>query len=421
VVSPYNGMLGFGLDPLLAKLRMDSVFVIISCSIALVGWWVVMPLRAVLHDRKLGSLGAQPYTEPVEWPMVSVLVPAKDEQHTLGAAVQSLLEVDYPALEIILVNDRSTDRTGEIIECLARRDARIRSFHIDILPAGWLGKVHALHRGIEISRGDWLLCADADIHYSPLVLKRAIAHCLQRDRDFLALLPGFANSSPISAATQTAFGVMLLSMLDFARVSDPRSPVAMGVGAFNLLRRSCIDAQQGLRWLRLEVADDIGLALLAKRRGARIEVLAGQDLVGVDWYPTLAAMLDGVMQRCIMGANYRLGRYLLNCVAVGLCLAAPIGLYFALAQFGSLAWLSLASYAMPSLILGTGLKNFVIPRGLLWGLPLGFMVIAYGMLRSFFTCLRHGGVYWRGTLYPLRELRAAQRVKVADFFNTDRS
>jgi glycosyltransferase involved in cell wall biosynthesis len=399
---------------------MDNIVVIISCSLALLGWWVVMPLRAVLHDRKLGSLGAQPYTEPAGWPMVSVLVPAKDEEHTLGAAVQSLLEIDYPALEIILVNDRSTDRTGEMVESLARRDARIRSLHIDSLPAGWLGKVHALHQGIEISRGEWLLCADADIHYSPLVLKRAIAHCLQQDRDFLALLPGFANSSPISGATQTAFGVMLLSMLDFVRVSDPRNPVAMGVGAFNLLRRSCIDAHQGLRWLRLEVADDVGLALLAKRRGARIEVLAGQDMVELDWYPTLAAMLDGVMQRCIMGANYSLARYLLNCAAICLCLAAPVGLGFALAQFGPLAWLSLASYAMPSLILGNGLKKFVIPRGLLWGLPLGFMVIAYGMLRSFFTCLRYGGVYWRGTLYPLRDLRAAQRVKMADFFKADR-
>lgn len=397
---------------------MINMMEIIAWSLALVAWCAVMPLRAVLHDRRLGSLTGQPYSEPAEWPMVSVLVPAKDEEHTLDGAVRSLLEVDYPALEIILINDRSTDATGEIIERLARQDARIRSLHIDALPAGWLGKVHALHRGIEISRGDWLLCTDADIHFSPLVLKRAIAHCLHRQRDFIALFPGVLSTGLFNGLTQSAFGVMLLSMLDFARVSDPRSPLAMGVGAFNLLRRSCIDVGDGLRWLRLEVADDVGLALMAKRRGARIEILAGQDLIEVDWYPTLAAMLDGVMQRLIMGSNYNLVRYLLNCVIVGLCLAAPIGLYFALAQHGSLAWLSLACYAMPSLILGNGLKNFVIPRNLLWGLPLGFIVIAYGMLRSFVTCLRYGGVYWRGNLYPLRELRAAQRVKMGDFFNT---
>jgi hypothetical protein len=115
----------------------------------------------------------------------------------------------------------------------------------------------------------------------------------------------------------------------------------------------------------------------------------------------------------------RLGRYLLNCIAVVLCLAAPAGLGLALAQHAALAWPSLASYAMPSLILGTGLTSPVIRRGLLWALPLGFFLIAYGMLRSFFTCLRHGGVYWRGTLYPLQELRAAQRAKMSDFLRRD--
>jgi len=204
-----------------------DVFAIPVCSLALAAWWILMPLRVVLHDRTLGVLAVQPYTEVAEWPLVSGLVPAKDEEHTLAEAVQSLLEVDYPALEIILVNDRSTDRTGEVVEHLAGQDARIRSLYIDTLPDGWLGKVHALHQGIQISRGDWLLCTDADIHFSAQVVKRAVAHCLQQERDFLALFPGFVNTGLIAGATQTVFGVILLSMLDFARVSDPDSPVAM--------------------------------------------------------------------------------------------------------------------------------------------------------------------------------------------------
>ncbi len=126
-----------------------------------------MPLRAALHARKLASLSALQLDTPAQWPTVSVLVPAKNEEDTLFAAMQSLLQVDYPALEIILINDRSTDRTGEIIERLALLDSRVRQIHIDHLPDGWLGKVHALHQGIDVSSGEWLLFTDADIHFAP--------------------------------------------------------------------------------------------------------------------------------------------------------------------------------------------------------------------------------------------------------------
>ena len=189
---------------------MGNLIVIIVCALAIAAWWILMPIRAVLHDRKLGALSAMPCVEPERWPPVSVLVPARNEEDALAEAVQSLLEVDYPELEIILVNDRSNDRTGEIADRLARQDARVRTLHIETLPEGWMGKVHAMHRGIAISRGEWLLFTDADIHFSPQVLKRAIAYCLRRKRAFLTLFPGFADTGLIIGATQSAFGVMFL-------------------------------------------------------------------------------------------------------------------------------------------------------------------------------------------------------------------
>ncbi|MDJ0778154.1 MAG: glycosyltransferase [Gammaproteobacteria bacterium] len=389
---------------------------LIACVLAIVSWWIVLPLRTVLHERKLEALSAAPYVEPANWPLVSVLVPARNEQDSLADAVQSLLEVDYPALEIVIIDDRSDDSTGDIAERLAQRDARIRTLHIESLPEGWLGKVHAMHRGIAMSNGEWLLFTDADIHFSRAVLKRAIAHCLRRERDFLTLFPGFVDTGLVIAATQTAFGVILLSLLDFDRIARPDNPMAIGIGAFNLARRSYIDADQGLEWLRMEVADDAGIALMMKQRGAAMDVLSGHGLVEVDWYPTLTAIMDGVVQRFVMGANYRLGFYCLQCLAFVFCLLAPIIVSVLLSSVTPLAWLGLAAFALPSLIIAAGLRGHTIALGPLMALPLGYTVIAYGMLRSVVTYLRRGGLYWRGTVYPLRELRASQRVRMKAFF-----
>ncbi len=393
-----------------------ETLLLIACLLAIAFWWILMPLRTVRHERRLGALSALPCVEPETWPTVSVLIPARNEAATLADAVHSLLEVDYPALEIVIIDDRSEDATGEIAEGLAREDARIRRLRIETLPDGWTGKVHAMHGGVAASEGEWLLFTDADIHFSPSVLKRAIAHCLQRQHDFLTLFPGFTETGLLIGATQGAFGVMLLSMLDPDRVTDADSPTAIGVGAFNLARRSYIEADEGLEWLRMEIADDMGIALMMKNRGAAAGVLSGQDLIEVDWYPTLAAIHDGVMQRFIMGANYRLGLYLLQCGALVFCLLAPVIAALLLASTTSLAWLSLAVYLLPSLIIGAGIRGATIPRGPLLALPLGFVVMAYGMLRSVITYLQRGGLYWRGTVYPLRQLRASQRVRLKGLF-----
>jgi len=384
-------------------------------ALAALGWWVAIPVRAIVNDRRMESLAEFDYAGLDAWPRVSVLVPARDEADTLEAAMQSLLRVDYPNLQVVIVDDRSSDASGEVIERLAARDARIRSLRIETLTEGWLGKVHALHHGLEACDGEWILFTDADVHFAPDLLKRALACCDERGKDFLALLPDFFDTRPLLAAAQAAFATILLSVLDRGKIAAPQSPAAMGIGAFNLVRKRFIDEREGLEWLRMEVADDAGLGLLMKRRGASIDLLSGRGLLKVDWYPSLRAMMDGVMQRVIMGANYRLSVYLLHCLLVCLCLCAPLGLALALQSATPLAWLCVAIYLLPTWILQTGARNFALPSAAAWGLPCGFLVIGLGMLRSLLSCLRRGGVYWRGNVYALADLRAGQRVKMSAF------
>ena len=395
---------------------MDNSYLIICLVLASSIWWIVMPLRALLQDQRLRVLAALTLAPLPEWPRVSVLVPAKNEEDTLFDAVQSLLRVDYPDLEIILLDDRSTDLTGEIVDRLARLDSRVRPIHIEQLADGWLGKVHALHRGTLASSGEWLLFTDADIHFTAPILKKAIAYCTHNEKGFLALLPEMAGLKGPVGWAQAAFGILLLSMLNVNRIADPRSKAAMGVGAFNLVRKEHIDAQAGLEWLRMEIADDIGLGLMMKRRGVNADILSGRDLVSVDWYPSLAAMLDGVLQRCVMGSNYYLSLFAVNCAFMLLCVLAPLGLALALAPHSPFAWLCLGAYLVPAITLQAGVKNIGMARAAVWGIPIGHAIIIYGMLRSLFSCMRHGGVYWRGNVYPLRQLRALQRVKLSSFF-----
>ncbi len=392
---------------------MDHPLVFAGLVLASLLWWVALPLRAALNDRRIAALSAIRVDPLEEWPRVSVLVPARNEAESLEAAMQSLLALDYPALEIVLIDDRSDDGTGEIVDRLARQDARIVPLHVESLPAGWLGKVHALQRGLELSHGDWLLFTDADVHFTPSVLKKALACCHHRGRDFVALLPDFVNVRVLIGSAQAAFGVMFLSLFDFSKVADPESELAMGIGAFNLVRRDFIDPDTGLEWLRMEIVDDAGLGLMAKRNGARAEILSGNDLLRVDWYPTLRAMLDGVMQRFVVGANYRLGLFALQAGFILSCLLAPLALVILLAPVSPLAPIALAAYFVPAAIhrLG-GARNIGIPDACLWAIALGYALVVYGMLRSLVICLRHGGVYWRGTIYPLRDLRANQRFKL---------
>ena len=394
---------------------MASIVVIVLSFVAAIVWWVLIPLRALYNDRRLESLAGLSMQQPAKWPRLSVVVPARNEQDTLYEAMQSLLQVDYPDLEIILVDDRSTDRTGEIIDRLAQMDTRIRALHIDSLPDGWLGKVNALHRGLGISRGDWVLFTDADIHFDVRILKLAIAYCLRHDRGFLTLFPDFYNVQPLVGTAQAAFGVILLAMLDVARIADPASKQAMGIGAFNLFSRKYIDERKGLEWLRMEIADDAGFGLMMKQRGARPAILSGQGLIRVDWYPSLTAIMNGVMQRLVLGANYHLGIYSLHCASILSCVLAPLLLVILLAPVSAWSWACLALYVAPSIMVIAGARDIGIPRISVWGISVGFAIVAYGMLRALVTFVRCGGVFWRGTVYPLKELRALQRVRLDAF------
>ena len=141
-------------------------------------YWIVQlvcTLRLIASVRTVTKL---PYKDLKKWPRVSVIIPARNEADTIKAAMRSRLESDYPNLEIILIDDRSTDNTPEIIEEIAQTDSRVKAIHIKELPKAWIGKLYAMHTGAKIASGAWLLFSDADVHIASGTLKRVISYCI---------------------------------------------------------------------------------------------------------------------------------------------------------------------------------------------------------------------------------------------------
>lgn len=343
---------------------------------------------------------------PNQWPMVSIVVAACNEEETIQAGLQSLLSIDYPNLEIIVVNDRSTDKTKEIIE--QSTDARLKVVHIETLPEGWLGKVHALHIGTQQAKGEWVLYTDADIHFSPNAVKKTIAACLEKNIDHLTLLPRmYSESFWAQSCISITLCFIAISQKPW-HVSNPNRKEAVGAGAFNLVRKEAFLNTAGFEWLRMEVADDIGLGLMMKESGATSHFYTAFDDVHVEWYPSLWSAVRGLEKNAYSQiARFSLLRGLFFSAA-----AATLGLTPFLSMFGSFSPWSTALCAFIAIY--TAYKIYPISKISKITLSMSFIVgnllLCYIGLRSTILGTLRGGVIWRGTVYPNEELRKGMRV-----------
>jgi hypothetical protein len=366
-------------------------------------------LRASLRVRRLGDF-APP--DPARWPRLSVVVAACNEESTLEAALSSLLAEDYPDLEIVVVDDRSTDATGVVAHAVAARDPRVRVLRVERLPEGWLGKVHALHVGTAAASGSWLLFTDADVHFRRGALRLAVAHALDEGIDHLAVAPEVHAHGFWQDVATSAFATGFLLGTRAVDVESPGPRPFVGVGAFNLVRREAFDRTPGFVWLRMEVLDDVGLGMMLKASGARAAFALGLGQIEIDWYGSLRGMMRG-LEKNMFGAfaRYSYVRAAGILVAIALLLPGPV---VALAQTGSALarWLGAATALL--VLINATILSVRTRRPFLTLLlaPSGFAALALFLSRSAYVCGRQGGVIWRGTFYRLDELRRGQRVRL---------
>lgn len=379
------------------------------------GFWLGFYFHFIWVRLRIPVFHEQDIEEPRRWPSLSIIVPACNEAADIEEAVRTLCRQDYPDLEIILINDRSSDDTGAIIDRLARQDKRIHPIHIGVLPEGWLGKVHALHQGVRQARGDWLLFSDADVHFSPGILRRSIAYVLQHKLDHLTLIPRLRQKGFWLDVAVHSFGLLFLFSTKAASVNNPRSHSYAGIGAFNLVKGSLFKKTPGFEWLRMEPGDDLGVAMLMKQAGGRSHIALADRDIFVNWYPSVQAMFKGMEKNLFgPGFHYQWWRLLLSVALIWALVAAPsAALVFGIRQNALPLLLAAGIVAVLHLVSALFFaRGGIRERISLMLFPVGILLISVMMLNAAYQCLRQDGIDWRGTYYPLSQLKAGRRIKL---------
>jgi hypothetical protein len=351
----------------------------------------------------LRPFAAAPREPGRPWPVVSLVVAARDEAAGLEAAMRSILALDYPALEVIAVDDRSADGTGEILERLAAADARLRVRHVRELPAGWLGKNHALALGAGEARGELLLFTDADVEFAPQALRTAVSILEAERLDHLTLEPGLRMPGTAIAACVAYFVRQLHLYLMPWRARAPRSGAYVGIGAFNLVRADAYRAVGGHARIALRPDDDLKLGKLIKRSGLRQELRRAPDALRVTWYAAVGELVRGVEKNVLAGLDYR-GAFGLAGLAVLLALETLPWVALA-AGPGAARAAAAGAIALSVASLVPILREARAPLAAALAAPFAALVFVYACTRSILLTYARGGIVWRGTFHSLAELR----------------
>jgi glycosyltransferase involved in cell wall biosynthesis len=331
----------------------------------------------------------------------SVVVAARDEEARIEQTIRHLQAQREVEAEFIVVDDRSTDRTNEILQRLAEQDARLHVKRVDVLPDGWLGKCHACHLGASMATGDWILFTDADCWLRPDVIVRAVRLAEHEGVDHVTMTPGTVIESLGARAWHLLFLTSLLNW--FSGVNRDRPKSYLGIGAFNLVRTAAYRQCGGYEALRLTVVDDVKLGLLLRRAGKRTRAFLGVDDVECHWGTTVWSMVKIMEKNYFAILDFRLGLALAGSAAVILVFAVLLIGLWARTVSGVIAGLSPLSLILPAAILARRL-GWSWPCAVF--MPFMFPVFQYALLNSTALTLRQGGIRWRDTFYPLKTLRA---------------
>jgi len=360
--------------------------------------WVLIDL-ALLRD--VLAVPRLPAALPADRPTVTAIVPARDEAERIEGTLRGLLASRDVDLRVIVVDDRSSDGTGAIVARMASTDPRVELVRVDALPAGWLGKPHACQRGAERAQTDWILFTDGDIHMTPDLVARAIAAARVERVEHVVLTPGIDRPTIPARAALACFALGLIGPL--ARANRDERYGWAGIGAFNLIDATAWRAIGGHTLLAYEVVDDMKLGLVLRRGGFRTRgFLAGRE-VRAAWGRSAREILRLLEKNQFAFLGFDIAATV-AIVAAGsaLWIAGPLGFVHG-GAFGILAGCAWFALAIPAGLAAA--RDGESPLHAVWA-PLGTPILLASIVRSAWTTLRRGGVVWRGTLYPLSELRA---------------
>ena len=358
--------------------------------------------------RSMENIKDIPPTTDGGGPLVSVIIPACNEAEEIEAAISALFMQDYKNLQIIAINDRSTDDTGIILDRLKAGDDRLSVIHISELPSGWLGKTHAMHVGAREASGAYLLFTDGDVTMAPTTISRSVQRMQTNHLDHLTLI--FKNSSTnwlLNSLILDA-GIGLLQVLRVWRAKDKSSRHFVGVGAFNMVRQKKYAEIGGHESFKTHPIDDIMLGKVIKRSGGSQECLLGHEMVTLPWYASVADMVNGLMKNCLGVINYRFLLLLPLIVTMVMLNILPLWGVFLFDGLIRMIFAMVLVVKLLSALLGARLLGLSSWCSL--GTLISPYILVYTIHRAAWSIWRDGGIYWRSTFYPLSYLRTNESI-----------
>ncbi len=267
---------------------------------------IAIILEITLGIRRMTNIKDVLPNQQEDAPKVSVIIPACNEADTIKPALQSVLELDYANLEIIVVNDRSTDNTDAVIERIKTQYPNLILHKIFELPKGWMGKSHAMQAGAERAQGEYFLFTDADIMMEKTTLSRAMHHMLENKLDHMSIgFKAITLGGLLNALVMDLFSGLMLICKPW-KAKEKNSKKYMGIGAFNLVKASTYKEIDGHSTFSMHPIDDIMLGKTIKQRGFSQDCLLGFDFVQVKWYGTISEVISGLMKNTFALYHYRL-------------------------------------------------------------------------------------------------------------------
>jgi hopene-associated glycosyltransferase HpnB len=386
-----------------------GVVIILWCGLGTFTFWSLRGATILRANQPIPPLGFSP--------KVSIIVAARNEEDSIPPALESLLALDYPDYEIVLVDDDSRDRTGAIADEWAGMPSakgQLKIIHNKTLPPGWSGKVHALHLAANAASGEWVLATDADMVFHPSTLRVAMSCAREHDVQFLSIVPEFEFGSFWEKVVLPAFTFLISCLYPLRLVNDPKSSRALAAGAFILMKREDLNSLGGYARLKKVVIEDLRLAELFKHHGRRIYLAASRRLFHTRMYSSGREMFEGLSRSAFEGTSFSVPK-LLGGVLLGNLLAAfPwVALIARILRDWRLGgpalhdpslFVALLACAVASLVYLPFIIHLRVPGPYVFALPLAALFYSCVSINSALASIVGPGVPWKGRHYraPVR-------------------
>lgn len=371
--------------------------------------WVIF-IRSMSRSFKNTPLLDRFEEREIENPMVSVILPARNEEDFIGQCIKSLLDQDYINYEIIAINDSSQDSTGKIIEEYARKDRRIISVKARPKPEGWMGKNWACMEGYLKSRGDLLLFTDSDTIHSPKVLSSAVSHLLSQNLDALTAIPKMVCLDFWTKVTLPVISVFLHTRFSALRVNDPKKKTGYFFGSFFVIRKMVYDAVGMHEGVKHEIVEDGALGKKVKEAGFKLKMVRGEHMISAIWARNKETLWNA-LKRLMIPLYLQNGKIAIGIfIAILFLLFVPFPtLIYSLIFLDSsssiltLFWSSLLAVVLIHLGSAIDARGLGIKLQYVFFTVLGSVVVITSFLSGIIQAKKDSAISWRGRKYSMRD------------------